>query len=65
MKNDIVTLSYAMAGDSMVKISIAHALAQSTKLCVYEERVSTLASETKHLPEELAATGERHGGAIP
>ena len=31
---------------------------QSTKLCVYEERVSLLAAETKHLPEELAATGE-------
>lgn len=57
MKNDVVTLSLTMAGDPKVKLSIAHALAQSTKLCVYEERVSLLAAETKHLPEELAATG--------
>lgn len=41
----------------MVKQSIAHALAQSTKLCVFEERVTSLAEETKSFPEQLASTG--------
>jgi len=62
MKNDIVTLSLGMAGDSSVMLSIAHAMAQSTKLCVYEERVASLAAETKHLPEELAESGKVHLG---
>ena len=57
IQNDVVTLHHAMAGDAMVRQSIAHALAQSTKLCVFEERVAMLAEETKTLPEQLASTG--------
>lgn len=47
-----------MAGDPLVKLSIAHALAQSTKLCIYEQRVLQLAEDTKSLPETLAEEGD-------
>ncbi|CAG9460467.1 unnamed protein product [Pedinophyceae sp. YPF-701] len=57
VQNDVITLSVSMAGDATVKISIAHALAQSLKLCIYEKRVSLMASESKHLPETLAESG--------
>jgi hypothetical protein len=43
-----------------VKLAISHALAQSTKLCVYEERVVETVLETKHLPETLAKHGNVH-----
>merc|ERR1711920_537034 len=38
-------------------LSIAHALAQSTKLCVFEEAGIDLVRCTEHLPHELAAKG--------
>ena len=40
-----------------VKLAISHALAQCTKLSVYEERITDLVLATKHLPESLAADG--------
>ena len=36
---------------------MSHALAQSAKLSVYEERVMELVDETKHLPLALAEAG--------
>jgi uncharacterized Rmd1/YagE family protein len=45
------------AAGLQVKLAICHALAQSTKLCVYEERVVELVLETKHLPQALALNG--------
>ena len=39
------------------RLAISHALAQSTKLCVYEERMVDLVEETKHLPVMLAKKG--------
>lgn len=54
IQNDVVTLNHKMAGDPLIKVAIAHALAQSTKLCIYEQRVIQLAEETKILPEILA-----------
>jgi uncharacterized Rmd1/YagE family protein len=45
---------------AQVKLAISHALAQSTKLCVYEERVVETVLETKHLPETLAKHGNVH-----
>ena len=45
------------AGDHSIKLSISYALSQSTKLCVYEERVLEIVQSTKDLPESLAETG--------
>ena len=47
------------AGDHSIKLSISYALSQSTKLCVYEERVLDIVQSTKDLPESLAETGEQ------
>lgn len=47
------------AGDHSIKLSISYALSQSTKLCVFEERVLEIVASTKDLPESLASTGER------
>ena len=45
------------AGDHSIKLSISYALSQSTKLCVYEERVLEIVQSTEDLPESLAETG--------
>ena len=50
-------LRLACAGDHLIKLSISHALSQSTKLCVFEERVIGIVASTKDLPEILASTG--------
>eukprot|EP00878_Enallax_costatus_P023830 GHUV01025382.1.p1 GENE.GHUV01025382.1~~GHUV01025382.1.p1 ORF type:complete len:414 (+),score=120.11 GHUV01025382.1:206-1447(+) len=60
MQNDTITISRHHANDHQVKLAICHALAQSTKLCVYEERVLELVFETKHLPQALAIHGTVH-----
>ena len=36
---------------------MSHAIAQSTKLSVFEQRVTSLAAATQHIPHELAARG--------
>lgn len=46
-----------MTGDHSIKLSISYALSQSTKLCVFEERVLEIVASTKDLPESLASTG--------
>lgn len=58
IQNDTFTINYRLAGDHLLKLSISHALAQSTKLSVYEERVVEIVEETKDLPEFLATSGE-------
>jgi uncharacterized Rmd1/YagE family protein len=50
------------AGDPSIKLSISHALSQSTKLCVFEERVLEIVASTKDLPESLASTGTFQAG---
>ena len=40
-----------------MKIGISHALAQSTKLSIFEERLVTLTEQAVELPKMLAATG--------
>ena len=40
-----------------VKKAISYALAQSTKLSIFEERISTHTEEAVQLPQMLAATG--------
>ncbi|EFN59105.1 hypothetical protein CHLNCDRAFT_137893 [Chlorella variabilis] len=58
IQNDTITINYRLRNDHLIKLSISHALAQSAKLSVYEERVIEIVENTKDLPETLAATGE-------
>lgn len=58
--NDVVTLPYRHAADHAIKFSLSFALAQSTKLSVYEERVIHLVDSTRDLPQTLADTGDVH-----
>lgn len=58
IQNDTFTINYRYANDHLVKLSVSHALAQSTKLSVYEYRVVAIVDETKDLPEVLALTGK-------
>lgn len=44
--------------DVYAKLSVSHALAQSTTLSVFEANIASLIRRTKHLPEELAETGK-------
>jgi hypothetical protein len=44
--------------DHMVKLTISHAIAQSTKLCFFEERMSQTMLDAQHIPKRLALTGE-------
>lgn len=50
-------VNYRLAKDHLLKLSISHALAQSTKLTVYEERVVEIVESTRELPVILATTG--------
>ncbi|KAL4859482.1 Sporulation protein RMD8 [Chlorella vulgaris] len=58
IQNDTITINLRLRSDHLIKLSISHALAQSAKLSVYEERVIQIVESTKDLPEALAATGE-------
>jgi uncharacterized Rmd1/YagE family protein len=44
--------------DHMVKLTISHAIAQSTKLCFFEERMSETMLDAQHIPKRLALTGQ-------
>ncbi|KXZ47725.1 hypothetical protein GPECTOR_33g607 [Gonium pectorale] len=57
IQNDTITINRRQATDHQVRLAISHALAQSTKLSVYEERVVALVEESKHLPQDLAVHG--------
>lgn len=52
--NDMITLR---SGDHMIKLSISHAIAQSTKLSFFEENMSREMAEAKDVPRRLALTG--------
>jgi uncharacterized Rmd1/YagE family protein len=54
--NDMITL--LPRSDHMVKLTISHAIAQSTKLCFFEERMSITMLDAQHVPRTLALTGE-------
>ncbi|KAL2017665.1 hypothetical protein VTK56DRAFT_1879 [Thermocarpiscus australiensis] len=54
--NDMITL--LPRSDHMVKLTISHAIAQSTKLCYFEERMSQTMLDAQHVPKRLALTGE-------
>lgn len=54
--NDMITL--LPRSDHMIKLTISHAIAQSTKLCFFEERMSETMLDAQHVPQTLALTGE-------
>lgn len=54
--NDMITLM--PRSDHMIKLTISHAIAQSTKLCFFEERMSETMQDAQHVPKNLALTGE-------
>ncbi|KAK1755212.1 hypothetical protein QBC47DRAFT_383078 [Echria macrotheca] len=54
--NDMITL--LPRSDHMVKLTISHAIAQSTKLCYFEERMSETMTKAQDVPKHLAMTGQ-------
>ena len=56
--NDVVVMGASMASSAQVKLAISYALAQSTKLSFFEERIKQQTEETVDLPRMLAATGK-------
>ena len=52
--NDMITLR---SGDHMVKLAIAHAIAQSTKLSTFEQQAAARMAQAADLPRRLALTG--------
>ncbi|TEY71307.1 hypothetical protein BOTCAL_0096g00240 [Botryotinia calthae] len=53
--NDMITLR---SGDHMIKLAMSHAIAQSTKLSFFEERMSQTMLSAEHIPKHLALTGQ-------
>ncbi|KAI0473987.1 DUF155-domain-containing protein [Xylariaceae sp. FL0804] len=53
--NDMITL--LPRSDHMVRLTISHAIAQSTKLCFFEGRMSETMLGAQHVPKRLALTG--------
>ena len=52
--NDMITLR---SGDHMIKLTISHAIAQSTKLSSFEQQMANQMAEAQHVPRRLALTG--------
>lgn len=52
--NDMITLR---SGNHMIKLAISHGIAQSTKLCLFEEVMARQMAEAKDVPRRLAITG--------
>ncbi|GME79883.1 unnamed protein product [Ambrosiozyma monospora] len=53
--NDMITLK---SGDHMIKLTISHAIAQSTKLSLFESKMSYILNSISRLPKALALTGK-------
>ncbi|KAL1969560.1 hypothetical protein VTN77DRAFT_8998 [Rasamsonia byssochlamydoides] len=53
--NDMITLR---SGDHMIKLAISHGIAQSTKLCFFEEAMAKEMAAAKDVPRRLAVTGK-------
>lgn len=53
--NDMITLR---SGDHMIKLAMSHAIAQSTKLSFFEERMADTMNEAQSIPRRLALHGE-------
>ncbi|KAF2203335.1 DUF155-domain-containing protein [Delitschia confertaspora ATCC 74209] len=53
--NDMITLK---SGDHMIKLAMSHAISQSTKLSLFEERMARTMLEAQYIPKRLALTGK-------
>lgn len=53
--NDMITLR---SGDHLIKLTMSHAIAQSTKLCRFESRITPILYSVSKLPKRLALTGK-------
>lgn len=53
--NDMITLR---SHDHMIKLAMSHAIAQSTKLSFFEQRMANQMIEAQHVPKRLALTGK-------
>jgi uncharacterized Rmd1/YagE family protein len=53
--NDMITLR---SGDHLTKLTMSHAIAQSTKLSRFESRISPILYSVSKLPKRLALTGK-------
>lgn len=53
--NDMITLR---SGDHMIKLAMSHAIAQSTKLSYFEEKMAQTMQDAQHVPKTLALTGD-------
>jgi uncharacterized Rmd1/YagE family protein len=53
--NDMITLR---SGDHMIKLAMSHAIAQSTKLISFEEKMSKIMQDAQYVPKRLALTGQ-------
>lgn len=55
MYNDMITLK---SGDHMIKLAMSHAIAQSTKLSLFEEGMNRTMLAAQNVPKRLALTGK-------
>lgn len=53
--NDMITLK---SGDHLIKLTMSHAIAQSTKLSLFESKMSNVLNSISKLPKALAITGK-------
>ncbi|RKF72276.1 Sad1-interacting factor 3 [Golovinomyces cichoracearum] len=53
--NDMITLR---SGDHMIKLTMSYAIAQSTKLSLFEEQMCRTMLDAQHIPKYLALTGQ-------
>lgn len=53
--NDMITLK---SGDHLIKLTMSHAIAQSTKLSLFESKMSGVLNSISKLPKALAITGK-------
>ncbi|KAI8063800.1 hypothetical protein BC940DRAFT_306881 [Gongronella butleri] len=53
--NDIITLRHA--SNYLVKLTIAHAIAQSVKMTLFERLIDDTINETKYIPQVMAESG--------
>ncbi len=54
--NDMITLH--AGADHMIKLAMSHAIAQSTKLSFFEERMAHTMDQARYIPRKLALTGQ-------
>ncbi|KAL1920279.1 uncharacterized protein VTP21DRAFT_1425 [Calcarisporiella thermophila] len=56
--NDVITLRHP--NNYMVKLTISHAIAQSTKMTLFEGLIEETIESTKHIPQTMAESGKVH-----